>query len=179
MSSMATNARAKAPAEPVGGVKGFLADHGKWISLVMRLLLAAMWINYSIGKLGSPDVNVQSVRDFRILPESLVTPFGYAQPWIEMAFGVLLILGLGTRVIAAFSALLLLVYIGGIISLGARGIAINCGCGGVGGAVAAGHTRYTLDVLRDVSFMIPAVWLLWRPDSKFSLDDVLLGEPID
>jgi uncharacterized membrane protein YphA (DoxX/SURF4 family) len=179
MSTMASNARAKAPAEPAGGLKGFVTKNQKWISLAMRLFLAAMWINYSIGKLGSPDQNVQNVRDFKILPESLVTPFGYAQPWIELAFGVLLILGLGTRVIAAFSALLLLTYVGGIISLGARGIAINCGCGGVGGVVAKGHTRYTLDVIRDVVFMIPAAWLLWKPDSKFSLDEVVLGEPIE
>lgn len=176
---MATNARAKEQVPAAGGIKGFVTGHQKWISLVMRLLLAAMWINYSIGKLGSPDQNVQNVRDFRILPESLVTPFGYAQPWIELAFGVLLILGLGTRIIAAFSALLLLTYIGGIMSLGARGIAINCGCGGVGGVVAKGHTRYTLDVIRDLVFLIPAAWLLWKPDSKYSLDDVLLGEPIE
>jgi len=165
---------------PTGsGLRGFLDTYQQWISLAMRLLLAAMWLKYSVGKLGSPEQNVQSVRNFKILPESLVSTFGYAQPWLELAFGVLLILGLGTRLVALFSALLLLVYIGGIISLGARGIAISCGCGGSGGLVPPGHTRYTLDVPRDLVFMLPAAWLLWKPDSKFSLDDVLLGEPID
>lgn len=176
---MASKTRANAPVPAAGGVKGFVTTYQKWISLAMRVLLAAMWFNYSLSKIGSPEQNVQSVRDFRILPESMVTSFGYAQPWVELAFGLLLILGLGTRVVAALSGLLLLVYIGGIMSLGARGIHINCGCGGVGGVVAAGKTRYTLDVLRDLTFMIPAAWLLWKPESKFSLDDVLLGEPID
>jgi hypothetical protein len=117
------------------------------------------------------------VRNFQILPGGLVNTFGYAQPYLELALGLLLIVGLGTRLVAALSGLLLLVYIGGIVSLGARGIHITCGCGGTGGAVAAGKTRYTLDVLRDVGYLIPAVWLLWKPKSKLSADVVLLPEP--
>jgi uncharacterized membrane protein YphA (DoxX/SURF4 family) len=161
-----------------GGLRGFVDTNQQWISLVMRVLLAVMWFWYSVGKLGSPESNAQSVRDFRILPESLVTPFGYAQPYFELALGLLLILGLGTRLVAIMSALLLLVYIGGIISLGARGIAITCGCGGSGGAVAPGHTRYTLDVLRDLLYILPAAWLIWKPASKLSLERALLGDPI-
>lgn len=177
MTSMASKAPAKdLPAS--GGIRGFVDTYQQWISLVVRLLLAVMWLNYSVGKLGSPETNAQSVRAFRILPESLVNPFGYAQPYFEMALGLLLILGLGTRLVAIFSALLLLVYIGGIISLGARGIAISCGCGGSGGLVPKGHTRYTLDVLRDLLYMVPAAWLIWKPASKFSLERLLLGDPI-
>jgi uncharacterized membrane protein YphA (DoxX/SURF4 family) len=144
------------------------------LSLVARLGLAAMWLYYSLPKLGSLDANVGAVRAFQILPSGLDHAFGYAQPLLEMALGLLLILGLGTRLTAALSALVLLTYIGGIISLGARGIAINCGCGGIASQVAAGHTRYTLDVLRDVGYLVPAAWLLWKPRSPFSLDGVLL-----
>ncbi len=177
MTSMASKAPAK-DAPTSGGIRGFVGDNQQWISLVMRVLLAVMWFNYSLGKLTSPETNAQSVRAFRILPESLVSPFGYAQPYLELALGLLLILGLGTRLVAVFSALLLLVYIGGIISLGARGIAISCGCGGSGGLVPKGHTRYTLDVLRDLLYILPAAWLIWKPASKFSLERALLGDPI-
>jgi len=146
-----------------------------WISLVARLYLGGMWLYYSIPKLMSPDSNELSVRAFRLLPNSLVNPFAYTQPYVELALGILLIIGLGTRLVALFSALLLLVYIGGIISLGARGIQISCGCGGSGGAVAPGqHTRYILDTLRDLGYMVFAVWLMWKPKSKFSADEYLL-----
>lgn len=144
-----------------------------WISLAARLLLGAMWLYYSVPKLAQPTQNIADVRDFQILPEGLVTPFAYAQPYLELAFGILLIIGLGTRLVALLSAILLLVYIGGIISLGARGISISCGCGGGGGQVAEGQTRYTLDVLRDTLFLIPALWLLWKPQSRFSADTAL------
>jgi uncharacterized membrane protein YphA (DoxX/SURF4 family) len=180
MTTMASNTSTPDSAEgSSGGLKALLGAHSQWISLVMRVLLAVMWFWFSLPKLTSPEENVQSVRNFQILPESLVTTWGYAQPWLEMAFGLLLIIGLGTRLVALFSALLLLVYIGGIISLGARGIYINCGCGGTGGVVAKGQTHYTRDVFRDLAFMVPALWLCWKPASKFSAERALLGDPIE
>jgi uncharacterized membrane protein YphA (DoxX/SURF4 family) len=150
-----------------------------WLSLVARLGLAAMWFFYSLPKLTETTQNVASVRNFAILPEGLVKPFAYGQPYLELALGILVLIGLGTRLTAALSALVLLVYIGGIISLGARGIHISCGCGGNGGFLSKGqHTRYTLDVLRDIGYLVPAAWLIWRPKSKLALDDVLLPEPV-
>lgn len=171
----------KQPSQPVPDPAlearpSFLDANAPWISLAARLLAGAMWLFYCLPKLTQPTQNIADVRNFQILPSGLVQPFAYAQPYLELALGVLLIIGLGTRLVAALSALMLLVYIVGIISLGARGIAISCGCGGNGGAVAAGQTRYTLDVLRDVAYLIPVAWLLWKPRSKFSADDALLPQ---
>ena len=162
------------PEPEATGWRSALDARSPWISLVARLLLGAMWLYYCVPKLTQPTQNIANVRDFQILPSGLVNTFAYAQPYLELSIGLLLIVGLGTRLVALFSAVLLLVYIGGIISLGARGISISCGCGGSGGTVAAGQTRYTLDVLRDVVFLIPVAWLLWKPRSKYSADDALL-----
>jgi uncharacterized membrane protein YphA (DoxX/SURF4 family) len=167
-----TNGRKVEETEP--SAPGRLDASSPWISLAARVLLGAMWLSYALPKLASPTQNVADVRNFRILPDGLITPFAYAQPYLELALGLLLIIGLGTRLLAALSGLLLLVYIGGIISLGARGIHISCGCGGTGAEVAAGQTRYILDVLRDVLYLLPALWLLWRPKSRYSADEVLL-----
>lgn len=161
---------------PAPAAQSGFAAAAPWISLVARLALGAMWLYYCVPKLGSPAVNEASVRNFRILSGGMVNTFAYAQPYVELALGLLMIAGLGTRLVAALSALLLLVYIGGIASLGARGIHITCGCGGAGGDVAVGHTRYTLDILRDVAYLIPALWLLWKPKSKFSADGALLPD---
>lgn len=161
---------------PEAEPRSALAAAAPWISLVARLLLGAMWLYYCLPKLGSPDANAASVRNFQILPGGLVNTFAYAQPYVELALGLLAIAGLGTRLVAGLSALLLLVYIGGIASLGARGIHITCGCGGSGGQVAVGRTRYTLDILRDILYLVPAVWLIWKPKSRFSADAALLPE---
>jgi uncharacterized membrane protein YphA (DoxX/SURF4 family) len=165
-------------ADSAPGRRAWLDTASPWVSLAARLGLGAMWLFYSLPKLTTPDVNAADVRRFQILSGSMVTTFAYTQPFLEMALGLLLIVGLGTRLVAAISAVLLLVYIGGIISLGARGIHITCGCGGNGGTVAAGQTRYTLDVLRDVGYLIPAAWLIWRPASKLSADQVLIPEAV-
>ena len=148
------------------------------ISLLARAGLGAMWLYYSVPKLSySSDALDLAVRQYQILPASLADVFGTVQPFLELALGLVVIAGIGTRFAAVCSALLMLVYIGGIISLGARGIAINCGCGGIASTVAAGHTRYTLDVLRDVGYLVPAVWLILWPRSPFSVDRWLLGQP--
>jgi uncharacterized membrane protein YphA (DoxX/SURF4 family) len=162
--------------EPEAKPQSAFATAAPWISLVARLLLGAMWLYYCLPKLGTSDANAASVRNFQILPGGMVNTFAYAQPYVELALGLLVIAGLGTRLVAALSALLLLVYIGGIASLGIRGIHITCGCGGSGGQVAAGQTRYTLDILRDVLYLVPAAWLIWKPKSKFSADAALLPE---
>ena len=172
--AVTANKKQPVPEPPARTWRDGLDARSPWISLVLRLLLGAMWLYYSVPKLAQPTQNISQVRDYQILPKGLVSTFAYGQPYLELALGLLLIVGLGTRLVALFSAILLLVYIGGIISLGARGISISCGCGGGGGLVAAGHTRYTLDVLRDVLYLLPALWLLWKPRSKYSADDALL-----
>ena len=164
----------EAPPEAVSA-SGF-ATAAPWISLVARLALGAIWLYYCLPKLGTPTVDVADVQKYRILSGGLLTSFAYAQPYVELALGLLVIAGLGTRLVAALSGLLLLVYIGGIASLGARGIHVTCGCGGAASDVGVGQTRYTLDILRDVVYLVPAVWLVWKPKSKFSADAVLLPE---
>jgi uncharacterized membrane protein YphA (DoxX/SURF4 family) len=175
--AVAANRKQPVPdAVPEQERRSFLDTYSAWISLAARLLAGAMWLYYCLPKLTQPTQNIADVRNFQILPKGLVQPFAYGQPYLELALGLLLIVGIGTRLVAVLSALMLLVYIGGIISLGARGIAIDCGCGGNGGTVAAGQTRYTLDVLRDVAYLIPVAWLLWKPRSKYSADEALLPQ---
>jgi uncharacterized membrane protein YphA (DoxX/SURF4 family) len=164
-------------AESAPGWRRKLDLGSPWVSLAARLGLGAMWLFYSLPKLTTSDVDEADVRRFQILPGSMVDTFAHTQPFLELALGILIIVGLGTRLVAILSGVMLLVYIGGIISLGARGIHISCGCGGSGGTVSAGQTRYTLDVLRDIGYLIPALWLVWRPKSRFSADEFLLPEP--
>jgi uncharacterized membrane protein YphA (DoxX/SURF4 family) len=171
-----TSGRPRPPAAGTGEPSAWLRSQ-PWISLVARAGLAAMWLYYSLPKLSySSDALGLAVRQYQILPAGPANAFGTVQPFVELALGLLIVLGLGTRLVALLSALLLLVYIGGIISLGARGIAINCGCGGIASKALAGHTRYTLDVLRDVGYLVPAAWLIWRPRSPLSLDAAVSGD---
>lgn len=139
-------------------------------SLVARLLLVGVFGWAGLGKVGDPAASVRAVRAYRILPEAFVHPFAYGLPFFEIALAVLLLVGIGTRLVAVVSGLLLLVFIGGVASAWARGLAIDCGCFGGGGQVDPGATRYVQEILRDVGFLAAAAWLVVFPRTWLSLD---------
>ncbi|GAA1983217.1 MauE/DoxX family redox-associated membrane protein [Kitasatospora viridis] len=142
----------------------------EWISTAVRLGLAVVWAWAGLAKISDPAVAAQAVRAYRILPEGLVKPVGYGLPFLELALALLLVLGLGTRIVAVISIVLLLTFIAGISSAWARGISIDCGCFGGGGAVDKSQTEYGQEIARDCGFLLLALWLVYRPRSKASLD---------
>ncbi|MDI2126244.1 MauE/DoxX family redox-associated membrane protein [Yinghuangia seranimata] len=150
-----------------------------WIGLVVRLGLAAVWTFAGWEKATNPAQAAQAVRAFDVLPESLVEPVGYALPYLELGLAALLIIGLGTRIVAGISALLLLVFIAGISQAWARGLAIDCGCFGGGGPIAPDQTKYLQEILRDIGFLAMAGWLLFFPRTRFSADAWLAIEDDD
>ncbi len=143
---------------------------GEWFGLVVRIGLAVVWGWAGLAKISDPAEAAQAVRAYEILPESLVKPVGYALPFLELALALLLVIGLGVRAVAVISGLLLLTFIAGISSAWARGISIDCGCFGGGGAVAASQTEYLQEILRDSGFLLLAAWLVARPRTKLSVD---------
>src|SRR5271165_6682866 len=107
-----------------------------WSSLLVwaaRVILGGVWIWAGLAKLSDADAAVRAVRAYRILPEVLVKPFAWGLPMVEIALGVLLIVGLGSRIAAGISGVVLIVFIAGIASVWARGLQIDCGCFGGGG----------------------------------------------
>lgn len=149
-----------------------------WIGVAARLGLAVVWAWAGWEKAVNPAQAAQAVRAFDVLPESLVEPIGYALPYLELGLAALLVVGLGTRIVAGISAVLLLVFIAGISQAWARGLAIDCGCFGGGGPIAPDQTKYLQEILRDLAFMVPAVWLLVFPRTRLSADSwLVIDEP--
>ncbi|MFJ6140802.1 MauE/DoxX family redox-associated membrane protein [Kitasatospora sp. NPDC092286] len=142
----------------------------EWLGTAVRLGLAVVWGWAGLAKIADPAEAAQAVRAYEILPEALVKPVGYALPFLELALALLLVIGFGVRLVAGVSALLLLAFIAGIASAWARGISIDCGCFGGGGAVDASQTEYLQEILRDTGFLLLAGWLLRRPRTRLSVD---------
>ena len=140
------------------------------IGLLARLGLAAVWLISGYIKAVDPRTTVVAVRAYQIFPESVVGTIAGILPFLEIALGVLLVIGLATRLTAVLSAVVLVAFIAGVISAAARGLSIDCGCFGGGGDVAAGQTAYTEEILRDLGFLALAVYLIVRPDTPLSVD---------
>ncbi|MGL5851598.1 MAG: MauE/DoxX family redox-associated membrane protein [Phycicoccus sp.] len=144
-------------------------------SLVARLFLAGVLIWAGAVKVGKPLTSERAVQAFEIFPYDLAGWIGVALPFAEIALGVLLLLGLFTRPVAALSTVLMLAFVVGIAQAWARGLTIDCGCFGGGGQVAADQTRYPQDIARDLVFAAAGAWLWRHPRSLASLDRLLLG----
>src|SRR3712207_4271206 len=135
-----------------------------WISTAARLGLAAVWIVAGALKVGDLAASARAVNAYQLMPYDAAKVVGAVQPFLEIALGLLLLIGLAVRLSAGISAVLLLIFIGGIVSAGARGLQIDCGCFSSGGELAAGETaQYGWEIARDVGFLVLAALLLWRP----------------
>jgi len=140
----------------------------RWLSVLARLGLAAVWLTSGWLKAVDPLQTVVAVRAYQLLPEAAVTPFATVLPFAEIGLGLLLA-GVGVRVTAMLSALMLGVFLVGVDSAWARGLSIDCGCFGGGGAAKVGATDYLRELARDVGFLLLAVWLVLRPESPGAL----------
>jgi uncharacterized membrane protein YphA (DoxX/SURF4 family) len=135
-----------------------------------RLGLAVVWLVSGGLKAVDPDQTYVAVRAYDLLPPATVEVVAALLPWIELALGVLLLLGVGTGAAAIGSMALLLVFVTGVTQAWARGLSIDCGCFGGGGAVAPGETAYVEELLRDTAFIALAAWLVVRPRTLFALE---------
>jgi uncharacterized membrane protein YphA (DoxX/SURF4 family) len=139
--------------------------------------LAAVWLVSGAVKASDLNQTYIAVQAYDLLPGGVSSVVAGALPFLELALGVLLLVGLGTRITAVVSAVVLVAFIGAVAQSWARGLTIDCGCFGGGGQVAAGQTRYPQEILRDLGFLVLAVWLLVRPRTVASLDGWLTARP--
>lgn len=148
-----------------------------WISTGVRLGLAAVWLVAGALKIQDLAGAGRAVNAYEIFPYEVAKVIGAAQPFLEIALGLLLLAGLAVRLSAGISAVLLLIFIAGIAWAWARGLQIDCGCFSAGGTLGAGQIpKYALDIARDVGFLVLAGFLLWRPQTRYSIDGALMGE---
>jgi len=148
-----------------------------WLGVAARLGLAAVWLIAGGTKVGDLAASGRAVNAYQVMPYDVATVIGAALPFVELALGLLLLAGLATRISAGVSAALLVVFIAGIASAWARGLAIDCGCFGSGGQLAAGQTpSYLPEILRDLGFLVLAGFLLIWPRTPFSVDGWLAGD---
>ena len=149
-----------------------MAAVAPWISTAARLILGGVLLVAGALKVVDPQASVAAVRAYELLPTGLETVVGWGLPFVEVALGLLLLTGLGTRPAAAAAGLLMLVFIAGVASAAARGLSIDCGCFGGGGKVAPDQTAYGQEIVRDVGLLLLAGWLVARPQSRLSLEPV-------
>lgn len=146
------------------------------VGLLARLVLGIVLLVAGGLKVGNPRGSARAVQAYEVMPFDIAGYVGYALPWIEVIVGALLVLGLFTRVTGFIGTLLMVAFVVGIAQAWARGLTIDCGCFGGGGEVAAEETRYGREIARDVLFAVCGAWVVIRPRTTYSLDQLLFGD---
>lgn len=147
------------------------------ITLLARLILGAVLLVAGGLKAFAPAEAASAVAAYKILPTQLAHIVGYALPWLEIAIGILLIIGVSVRMLSLVSGAIMLVFIAAIISVWARGILIDCGCFGGGGTIepsqaAKAHRAYAIEIARDLGLGLSALYLYFFPYGRFGLEKV-------
>ena len=141
-----------------------------WLGLVFRVVLGGVLLVAGLLKYQHLDKSQMAVRAYELLPIALANFLGIVLPFLEIAVGILLIIGAAVRVSAVISGLLMFAFSIGIAQAWARGLSIDCGCFGGGGQVAPGTANYLPELVRDAGLALMAFYLFRFPQSKFGLD---------
>ena len=107
-------------------MKGIIGN--KYLTLLCRLTLGAIFIYASIDKIAYPGGFAVVIRNYKILPEQMTNILAIILPWLEIFCGIFLVVGIFTRTSAAIISLMLIVFIIAISSAITRGLDIDCGC---------------------------------------------------
>jgi uncharacterized membrane protein YphA (DoxX/SURF4 family) len=110
----------------------------RWVRLLLRLMLAGVFLYAAWTKLRQPWLMFAlSIDAYQLLPEWAVLTTARVLPWLELAIGVLLLIGVWLRYISILAAAILGVFFAIMLLSFGKGMGIDCGCFGVGEPLTA------------------------------------------
>jgi uncharacterized membrane protein YphA (DoxX/SURF4 family) len=124
--------------------RSIMKTEGRWSTLaigiltVLRVALGALFIISSFAKLQHPDLFVDAVQNYHMLPAGLADLFGTVLPWVELFVGWCLVLGILPTFASAICILMTLTFVVGNVSSFFRDVGEACGC--LGNLVNMNHT---------------------------------------
>ncbi len=125
--------------------------------VVGRLALAAVFLWAAYTKLRDPwMVFAMEIDAMQVVPSAMVEPVARTMPWVELALGVLLVIGVQTRYVAAVATALLLGFFTMLVFLYLKGFQGDCGCFGPGERLGP------KTLARDFVLVALSGWVSWE-----------------
>ena len=126
------------------------------VVLALRVALGAVFVYAAWTKLRQPwELFAMSIDAYKVLPFWAVRVVARTLPWAELLIGLALMAGRWLRVSAAAASLLLLVFFGLMVRTYGKGMAIDCGCFGLGDPISP------RTLLRDGWLLAVSLFLTW------------------
>lgn len=141
------------------------------VGLAIRLTAGAVWLVAGAAKIADLEQFRVQVEAYRVVPGGLEAAFAYALPFLEVGIGLYLVVGLLVRGSAAFSCLLMALFVVAMVQARVRGLVLDCGCFGALARQPIGWWT----IARDVALGLPGLIMVLLPARLVSLDARLLG----
>lgn len=129
---------------------------------VCRLILGGIFIYAAWSKIQDPALFAKAIVGYQMLPSFFVGPLALVLPMAELLAGAALIATRWTRESTLLILCMLAMFFVGLTQALVRGLDISCGC--FGDDANSTHTVLSA-LLRDVVLLVPAVWLVRRPNA--------------
>jgi putative oxidoreductase len=150
-------------------MRGPLFGHGHAIfALAARLYLAAIFLFACWHKILEPAAFALDIATYQILPLYLVNLLAIVLPWIELAAGLMLLLGFRTRAAALLVAGMMVMFTVAISIAVAKGLDMSCGCFASQGSAEDPISWRT--ILRDASWLFLAAYVFIFDRRPLGLD---------
>ena len=137
-----------------------------YLTLVSRLFIAGVFIYASFYKIIDPVTFAKSIWYYHIVPGELINLMALILPWLEILFGVPVILGVFYRGAVLWVNVLLVVFIAALAYTIVMGIDIECGC--FKAAESATGPAWN-SLLLDLVLLVFSVQLLFSRSKRFML----------
>lgn len=143
----------------------------KYIVLAARLVIGGLFVYASIHKIGNPDEFAAAIRNYLILPAQWSNLAALTLPWIELAGGAFLILGIQTKPAALLTTGMLATFVGAIIYAYSIGLDIDCGC--FTSAMDSEGRVGIYHMVRDMSLFVTSLLILLFDRGHFCAESLL------
>lgn len=131
--------------------------------------MAYIWIAAGISKLDNHMEMTQTIMAYEIFTPEWSDLLARLIGPLEIAGGVLLLLGVFLRHTNVLAIVVLGLFIVGIAQAWSRGLIIDCGCFGIEQVTEDPRGEYAKTIARDVLFIALSTWSIARPFKKWAI----------
>ena len=136
----------------------------KYILLSIRIIIGVVFIYASIGKIINPEAFAKAIKNYEMLPITMINLPAIILPYLELFTGALLMIGRLKKGAASITIIMLVFFLIGLIQAYIRGLDINCGCFSL--ESASSKSDILLRIIEDFLMLAGAVIILVFSDKN-------------
>ncbi|MGA3243005.1 MAG: MauE/DoxX family redox-associated membrane protein [Bacteroidota bacterium] len=141
-----------------------------YLALLVRVFVGLLFVVSSLEKIVDPAAFAQSIANYKMVPEWLVSLAATILPWLELLCGFSVLFGALTRGSSFLLSAMLVVFTLAVIVALARGLDISCGC--FTQDPTAGKIGW-LKILQNATLIVLTLFLYFSNSESFTLLQLL------